>query len=99
MGSLVVTERPSACVSIQIDGLAAGDRVRVVEQGRETALYQATGPGLRRGHPVALAGDAPHPVRIEVRDAGGADKVFSNPITFLRRSPPEGLPAARASTR
>jgi hypothetical protein len=94
MGSLALSERGSECVSIWIDGLAADDRVRVVERGIETARYGAEETRLGVAHPVALDGSLPHPVRVEVHDAAGHAKVLSNPIVFLREVGPD-LPVAR----
>jgi hypothetical protein len=105
MGSLVATDAPRACVTLQADGLAAGDRVRVLERGRETAAWASRGERLRVGHAVALDDARPSPVRVELWGADGQIRALSNPITFLREPPregsfrPERLHDARSATR
>jgi hypothetical protein len=96
MGRIVLTDREAVDVAIEVDGLAAGDQVLVVESGEATRRYSADGPVFRHIHPMALPSSGPAFVRVEARGQDGAIKVLGNPLLFVREAPAAGLPAARA---
>jgi hypothetical protein len=99
MGQIVVRDPSvaSETVSVQIDGLATGDSVRLLASGAEVARWTADGAAFQQTHDVALDPTRPTVVRVEAYAADGTVKVLSNPITFLRSAPPAGIPAARAA--
>jgi hypothetical protein len=86
MGETVVTTGSTAQVVLEADGLAAGDRIHVVEGGGRTATHVAAGAQFRADHTVDLSnlGDGGGFVRFEVYDENGRAKVFSNPIYFTQ---------------
>jgi len=98
MGQIVVREPSvvSEAVTVRIDGLAAGDSVRLLASGAEVARWTADGAAFQQTHEVALDPSRPTVVRVEAYTADGTAKVLSNPITFLRSEPPAGIPLARA---
>jgi hypothetical protein len=53
------------------------------------------GASLRVAHPLVLPRGEDTFVRVEVRDAEGEPRAFSNPIHFVRSARAEGLPPAR----
>jgi hypothetical protein len=97
MGQIVVTDRDTDDVAIEIDGLSAGDAVAVVESGRKTETIVAKSASLRASRTVRLDPEQPTVVRLEVRGADGTVKVLSNPITFVRTVPAGGIEPARTS--
>lgn len=101
MGQIVVRapEIASEQVEVKIDGLAAGDSVRLLVSGEEVARWTAEGAPLTHTHDVALDPTRPTVVRVEAYAADGTAKVLSNPITFVREEPPAGIPAARAGSQ
>jgi len=99
MGQIVVRDPSvaSEAVTVRIDGLTAGDSVRLLASGAEVARWVADGATFRQTHEVALDAQRPTVVRVEVYAADGTAKVLSNPLTFLRSAPPAGIPPARAA--
>jgi hypothetical protein len=84
MGDTVVTQSEAVEVDLAIDGLSAGDRIDVVEARGRTASHSATGRSFRSTHRVALPAEQDGLVRLEVYTRDGREKVFSNPIWFVR---------------
>lgn len=99
MGQIVLRDPSiaSETVEVRIDGLAAGDSVRLIASGSELARWTAEGAAFAQKHDVALDPSRPTVVRVETYAADGTAKVLSNPITFLRTEPPAGIPDARAA--
>jgi hypothetical protein len=93
MGQIAVTERESEEVRIDASGVARGDLLDVVVSGARVARHVATGPSLRVAHRVAIPRGEAAFVRVELRDANGEPKAFSNAIHFVRSA--EGVPPAR----
>ncbi len=96
MGQIVVTDKASEQVTFDIDGLAAGDTIRVMEYGAETQVYTATGAAFSQTKEVAIDPTEGTFVRLEVYDATGYEKVFSNPVYFVRQLPAEGVSPFKA---
>ena len=90
MGNLVRTDRRSDELFIEIDGLLEGDVVQLVESGVRGRTWKADGPHFRARHTLALSPERDHFARVEVYDARGRAKVFSNPIHFVRPSAATG---------
>ena len=95
MGQIALTGAESEEVRIEATGLAPGDLVDVVVSGERTARHVAEGSALHVAQRVAIPPGEDAFVRVEVRDAAGAPKVFSNAIHFVRPERAAGLPAAR----
>jgi hypothetical protein len=95
MGQIVVGDAPSEQVTVAIDGLGAGDVVRMLASGREIARWTATGKSFTQLQQVALDPERPTIVRVEAYAPNQRAKVLSNPITFVRKEPPGGIPRAR----
>jgi len=87
MGALVRTAAPRVGVTVAIEGCEEGDVVRLVQPGRPDATSTAAGDTFREHHEVALAGDGPSLVRVEVTDGEGRARVYGNPIYFLPPAP------------
>lgn len=93
MGEVVPSDREEQELSIRITGLSPGDRVRLMASGRPAADWVARSADFEQRQRLPLDPSATTPVRVEVYDARGMAKVFSNPIVFrsIARSPePEG---------
>lgn len=97
MGNIVVTDRPTAEIDIRSEGLTAGDHVVLVQSGLRKETYRVTGPVFAQRVTVPLDRASPTVVRAEAYGAGGGAKAFTNPITFLREPPDDGIPSARAA--
>lgn len=92
MGDIVVTSATSMEVTALLTGLTAGDRVSWIVSGVPVATATATGPNLTDTRTIPLAPSAPTIVRVELRESGGAEQAFSNPIAFVREAPLHALP-------
>ncbi len=90
MGQVVLTDRSTAEVGINIHGLAMGDRIEVLWDGQVQSSYSASQDTISivETHPIGSAGTF---VRVAVESAGGEPKVFSNPIYFTRTPPAGGI--------
>jgi hypothetical protein len=84
MGETVSTDRVTEEIAIEIDGLEREDSIHVVESGVHLRTYHSNGSRFRQRHTVSLPADRDAFVRVEVYDASGGAKVFSNPIYFVR---------------
>jgi|GEM_PF-1883918 len=93
MGQTVITPLTGHQVTVDLNGLAAGDLVKLVENGVVTQQIQASGVSLQKSFRVDTS--LPKVVRIEVYGQDGIPKVFSNPIYLLKALPPGGLPVER----
>jgi hypothetical protein len=91
----VVTDREAEELRIEATGLVPGDLLVVVVTGEPVARHVAEGAALHFAHPLALPRGEDTFVRVELRDAHGEPRAFSNPIHFVRSARAEGLPAAR----
>jgi hypothetical protein len=87
MGDVVVTSAASESVTAVLTGLAAGDRVQWIVSGAPAGVTTASGPSLKETRTIALHPSEPTIVRVELREPGGAEQAFSNPITFVRGAP------------
>ncbi len=96
MGQIVLSDRAAEQLAIDVRGLEPGDAVRVVESGEVTRSLPFAGPDVVETHAVRLHAELPTVVRFDVVGSDGGAKVLSNPITFVRRAPEEGIRAARA---
>ncbi len=85
MGDRVLTADPRGEVGVEIDGLVPGDRLTVVESGARVAEHVAEGRRLSVRHAFDLPAGEHGFVRVELHDAAGRAKAFSNPIWL---SPP-----------
>ncbi|HZR80473.1 MAG TPA: hypothetical protein VFD92_05175 [Candidatus Binatia bacterium] len=97
MGQIVVTDRPREEVRVAVTGLQVGQVVSLVVAGEPKASTAARSGSVEAAHDVELAVAGATAVRAEVRGGDGALEAASNPITFLRAPPADGLPAARAA--
>lgn len=95
MGQIVVRDAASEDVTVAIDGLAAGDSVRLIVSGTEVARWSAASSSFRQTQQVALDPARPTIVRVEAYAPDDTAKVLSNPITFLRDAPDGGIVPAR----
>jgi len=108
MGSVSVSSLPARRLLVMATDLPAGGSLRVVQgvvdyagtatprpSNREVATYPAA--ALATGS-VELSVDTSTSsyVRTEVLDSTGSVVGLSNPIWLLRKTPPNGIPAARA---
>ena len=112
MGRVVVTDRSSHDVVVEVDGLPSGADVRF-RQGeiridppvayrdvnwlRDEILPAAAGPLLV--DTLTVDTSLPSFARIEVIASSGDAIAFSNPIHFLDAVPPTGIPAPRVAAR
>ena len=96
MGQIVLTDRLELELEIAIDGLAATDRVIVVETG-ELARYLDAGEAPFRARQALELPEGNAFVRVEVLARDGAALVCSNPIHFVRAAPAGGLDPARGA--
>ena len=85
MGQIVLTDSGKADVSFEAHGLVAGDIVRIVVSGVQQTNHRVEGSAFVHTAEVPLDPEKPTVVRFEVYDEHGTEKVFSNPITFVRR--------------
>jgi hypothetical protein len=83
MGATVRTGASRARVELIALGLAAGQRVVVVESGKRARTIPVEGPEFRDWHVIELSRDGPALVRFEVHDETGPI-ALSNPIHFLQ---------------
>ena len=100
MGQIVLTDRDSADVRLEVTGLGDTDVVKAIRNGqaageqvaadggRETTCHLTLGASLDEGPAFA---------RFEVFDAADSPKVFSNPLIFVRGPLEHGLTPARAA--
>jgi hypothetical protein len=95
MGQIVVTERDSEELQVEAGGLVPGDVLVVVIAGEPVARHVADGEALRVTHALALPRGEDTFARVELRDAQGGPRAFSNPIHFVRSARAGELPAAR----
>ena len=96
MGQIVLTDQPGQQVIAQVDGLALGDQLRWVISGQPLPTVVAQQSQVQIEQMVLLTPSNGAFARLEVYTAGGTPKVFSNPIYFVRRVPPEGIPPAQS---
>jgi hypothetical protein len=87
MGDIVVTNAPSAEITLSVDGLVVGDVLRWIVSGALASTSIVGAPSVIESRTVVLNPSAPTAVRVEVYAAAGQEKVFSNPITFVRNAP------------
>jgi hypothetical protein len=87
MGDIALTQAASISVSLSACGLAAGDQVRWIVSGQLLATTIAAGSKHTETRSIPLHAALPTSVRIEVFGPGGEEKVFSNPLTFVRTAP------------
>jgi hypothetical protein len=80
MGSVVVTKKPQHVVTVKLDGLPAGARVRTVTNGEPGAETIAGAAVFEKQ--VRVDTSAPAFFRVEAYTAEGRPLVFSNPIYF-----------------
>jgi hypothetical protein len=52
----------------------------------------ASGPSLYETRTIALDPSRPTIVRVELREAGGQEQAFSNPLSFVRVAPLHATP-------
>jgi len=97
MGQIVVSDAKSEDVTVAIHGLVAGDVVHMLASGQEIARWTATGAVFEQRQQVTLDPERPTIVRVEAYAPNERAKVLSNPITFVRKEPAGGIPAARAA--
>jgi hypothetical protein len=90
MGQIVVTDLPTARVTLSAQGLAPNDTVVIVEAGERVERLEVHASDFEASHSLRL-GERGSSVRVEVYDATGRAKVFSNPIHFVREPPVGGL--------
>jgi hypothetical protein len=80
MGSVVVTKKPEHLVSVTIEGLPPGARVRTVLNGQAGA-EETPGRSMLENR-VRVDTSASAFVRVEAYTAEGRPLVYSNPIYF-----------------
>jgi len=97
MGQIVITDKPEEDVSIYIEDLASGDTVKIIEYGVNTRTYVAEGSTFERTETIPIDATNGTFLRIEVYNAEGREKVFSNPIYFIRQVPAEGISPFKAA--
>jgi len=95
MGRIVLTDRESARVQLEVQGLADDDLVKTMVSGAEVAARTVADGGAESVAELQL-GDVPAFCRFEVYDAAGEPKLFSNPLIFVRGPLEQGLVPARA---
>jgi len=96
MGQIVLTDRDEADVTIEIDGLAVGDTVRLVDSREVVVTIPVEQTRVEFTRALELGPEVVTFARVEVVDAVGREKLFSNPIYFTRALPEEGVRAERA---
>jgi hypothetical protein len=96
MGQIVVTDRPSFRVDLDVVGATRGDVLRVVRNGESGESWTIAGDSARESYEAKIDAGAATVVRVELADAQGRQKAFSNPITFVRSVPPAGIASDRA---
>ena len=94
MGQIVVTDRTSVEAHISVDGLAATDRVIVVESGVLARFLDVDGESFRSTETLELP-PGPGFVRFECLARSGVQKAYSNAIHFVREVPDGGIEPAR----
>jgi hypothetical protein len=97
MGQVVVSDQLDHALRIALDGLAAGDVVRLIRNGAEVASWTATGSALSVQQVTQLSPLADTHDRIEVTDVLGKEKVYSNFLSIVRAVPARGLDGRRAA--
>jgi hypothetical protein len=95
MGQIAVTDVASHEVRIAATGLAPGDLVDVVVSGEPAARHVAENGAMHVAQRVEIPPGQDAFVRVQVRDAAGAPKAFSNAIHFVRPARAAGLPEER----
>jgi len=109
MGRIVLTDRASHDVDVRIEGVDAGDAVRLVQVEIRTTdppgwmeptvlrdeVLGGSGSSGTFDERVTVATGAPSLVRVELRDAAGQPLAFSNPLYFVRDVPKAGIAPER----
>jgi hypothetical protein len=95
MGQIVVTDKSSEEITMQIDGLQGGEEVRTIWDGVLANTYLGSAGSFIQSETLPI-GDATS-WRVEVWDSGGTAIVFSNPIYFESRVPAAGIGPHRAA--
>ena len=96
MGQIVLTDRLELELELAIDGLAATDRVIVVETG-ELARFLDAGEAPFRAREALELPEGNAFVRVEALARDGTALVCSNPIHLVREAPAGGLDPARGA--
>lgn len=91
MGDIVVTSAESEDVTAALTGLEAGDRLQWIVSGVPAGAAVASGPDLTETRTIVLDPAGPTIVRVELREAGGRELAFGNPISFVRAAPLHAL--------
>ncbi|MFM8410049.1 MAG: hypothetical protein ACKOCT_07205 [Alphaproteobacteria bacterium] len=94
MGQVVVTDRPQAEISVDVQGLEKGDVLRVVDGGAGASLA-VDAPAFSTKRRIPLRPDRATVFRVEADSSKGTAKVLGNPIVFVRSAPEGGVPPAR----
>ena len=95
MGKIIVTDKTLQGLRFRVDGLVAGDEVKIISNGIPVRTHTAQSSIYNRAVPVPLPTMTDNFFRIEVRSSQGVEKVFSNPIWFVREVPARGVSASQ----
>jgi hypothetical protein len=93
MGQTVITPLGHHQATVNLQGIKAGDRIKLVENGVTTQEIEASGTSFEETFRIDTTNA--NAVRVEVYTQDGTPEAFSNPIYFLKALPAGGLPVAR----
>ncbi len=107
MGHIVLTDKATDRVHLYLEGARVGDELRIVEYGTVVETIPITSASVPHTWDVSIEPTLGTFTRVEVWDPDGVpfvegqsartEVVYSNPLTYVRSLPVEGIPGERAA--
>ena len=91
MGQIIVSDKINQQINIRIEGLSNNDTVKIMRNGNRRSTHTTWGTTYNRDIWVTLNNYGVSFWRTEVYSSSGQEKIFSNPIYFVRDVPKDGI--------